>query len=101
MQTNDRAIPAKVLVELYAPTLDYRNDALLPSHMTVANLRIGLLRLLREKERRFFKATNIMIFHNGKQLKDNDTLASLGIWDGSILELEITIKQNLHQFDPF
>ena len=81
-------IPEKILVELVLPDLDLRSDAELPSRMPVASLRKGLLALLKEKfPRRFSKVADITVAYRGQKLPDDATLASVGIWDGSTLEL--------------
>lgn len=91
--SNAHPIPEKVIVELQLPDMDYQRDALLPSQMPISEIKVGLLRLLREREpKRFSKLGGISLSYCGKQLYDDATLASLGIWDGSILILGKTSK---------
>lgn len=92
MSVNTRMVPEKILVELKATILDYQKDALLPSQMKISDIRKGLLRLLRAKEKRFSKVQELSIDYNRERLPDEKTLAECGIWDGSILELQITTK---------
>ena len=101
MSSNTYTIPEKILVELHSPVLDFRTDTLLPSRMPISSIRKGLLKLLRAKERRFFKTTDIVIYYKGNRLQDEATLASLGIWDGSILELAVTTKSALDSFNHY
>ena len=68
--------------------LDFRRDAELPTQMPIEDVREGLLRLLREREpKKFSKIKGITIAFRGKQLPDDTTLAAVGAWDGSKLEL--------------
>lgn len=85
---NPHPVPDLIWVELRLPDMDYQRDALLPSQMPISEIKVGLLRLLRECEpKRFSKLGGISISYCGKQLPDNVTLASQGIWDGSVLVL--------------
>lgn len=88
MKTVDERIPEKVIVELVLADIDFRRDAELPTQMPIRNLREGLLVLLREREpKKFSKVNGITISFREKRLPDNTTLAAVGAWDGSILEL--------------
>ena len=91
---NPHPVPDSVWVELSFPDMDYHRDALLPSQMPVSKLKEGLLKLLKEREaKRFSKVTGISIFYQGELLPNDATLASQGIWDGSILVLEVRRKK--------
>lgn len=88
MKKGSARIPEKVIVELILADLDFRRDAELPTQMPIEDIREGLLTLLREREpKKFSKIKGITIAFRGKQLPDDTTLAAVGAWDGSTLEL--------------
>lgn len=90
-------IPEKAIVTVQAPEWGYAADVELPVNMPLHQLRIGLLRLLREKAPRLFsRAAEICLLYNGKTLDDDrQTLASLGIWEGSILTLKLALSDEI------
>lgn len=96
---NPHPVPNSIWVELCLPDMDYRRDALLPSQMPISEIKIGLLRLLKGCEpKRFSKLSGISISYYGEQLPDDVTLASRGIWDGSVLVLGKTSTSSFASF---
>ena len=86
--SGDRKIPEKVIVCLQDSVRNYRTDAELPSQMLIPDLRKGILALLKEYEPgKYAACTEISLSFNGSSLRDSQTLASQGIWDGSVLEI--------------
>lgn len=90
-------IPEKAIVTVQAPEWGFSADVELPVNMPLYQLRIGLLRLLREKTPRLFsRAAEIKLIYNGKMLDDDrKTLASLGIWEGSVLTLKLVLSDEI------
>lgn len=79
--------PEKVLLCLRDREHDYKTDVELGADMFVSELKTGLLRLLKRWESACYgSCTSLTLYYNGRQLKDNETPASLGIWDGSELQ---------------
>lgn len=96
---NPHPVPDFIWVELQLPDMDYQRDAILPSQMPISELKAGLLKLLKECEpKRFSKLRSISISYCGNQLPDDETLASQGIWDGSVLVLG---KTSISSFASF
>ena len=92
--SNPYPIPDSVWVELRLPDMDYQRDAALPTQIPVSKIKNGLLKLLKEREsNRFSKVDGLSIFYQGELLPDDVTFASQGIWDGSILVLEVARKK--------
>ena len=83
--------PPKVIISLKDTTLDYSSDVELPSEMPIKDLSTGLIRLLRTYEpRKYAGCTSVDLWFGDEKLKDEQTLASIGAWDGSELTLRVT-----------
>lgn len=92
--SNPHPVPDSVWVELCQPDMDYQRDAVLPTQIPISKVKDGLLKLLKEREsKRFSKVERLSIFYQGELLPDDVTFASQGIWDGSILVLEVARKK--------
>lgn len=80
--------PEKVIVALLDRENGFQSDAELPCHMLVSDLSVGLLRLLQAKEPgRYAGCTRIDLWIGDRKLSGNQTLASVGAWDGTLLVL--------------
>lgn len=84
------AIPEKVIVSVMDASSGREYDMELPSQMTIKTLAQGISR--------FFQISGLLrgsmevkhdIWYNDRKLRDNETLSSVGIWDGS----KITIRE--------
>ena len=86
-------IPETVLVCLIDERKNYKVDAELPSQMPGSELKTGLLRLLKKNEERLYlNSDSLIIRYNGSVLGDQETLASVGAWDGSELYLDSSYR---------
>lgn len=89
MKKRNIKIPEKVIVDLVLFDMDFQRDAEIPTQMLIGDVRKGLLVLLREREpKKFSKVTDIALSFRGNKLADETTLAEVGAWDGSTIELE-------------
>ena len=82
------AIPEKVLVSVRDASSGREYDMELPSQMTIKMLAQGISR--------FFQISGLLrgsreiqheIWYNDRKLRDNETLSSVGIWDGSTITI--------------
>lgn len=90
-------IPEKVIVCLTDEEKKFSCDAELPTSMRVKDLRLGLFRLLSECEPNYYaRCKGLRLSLNGEPLPDNQTLASVGAWDGT--RLSIHAIQALHDY---
>ncbi len=71
-------------------TFEEKLDMELPSFMPWKELSKKILECLKEsKSDKYAFYYYLYAKHNGRKFTDMDTLASLGIWDGSIIECEV------------
>lgn len=83
-------IPDKVLVSVTDAESGISWDMELPTQMPAKELALGISRFLRENGKMPFRSSaGDRIWFHDRRLLDDDTLASLEIWDGS----EITIHK--------
>ena len=81
-------IPERVLVSLQDRESGFQSDAELPSHMPASKLSVGLLRLLQSHEPgRYSGCTKLDIWIGDRKLSNDQTLASVGAWDGTVLAI--------------
>lgn len=79
--------PERLLLSLRDQSSNFASDAELPADMEISRLSVGLLRLLRQYEgSRYGHCTTLTLYHEGRELQNGETLASLGLWDGSELQ---------------
>ena len=87
-------IPSSVLVTITDIANNYKSDFELPSQMLIKDLTMGILRLLREFEpKKYAGRTSVDLWVGEKKLKDDQTLASAGVWDGSEITLHFPGKR--------
>lgn len=89
-------IPQKVLVSVVDEKSHFFSDMELPTNMPISDLSRGILILLREYEpKKYFNCSFANLWVGDIKLKDTQTLASAGVWDGSTIRLKIsTLKIN-------
>lgn len=81
-------IPSKVLVSMTDNKNRYATDIELPSQMRINELTKGILRLLKEFEPTIYSGyDSAELWVDNLKLRDDQTLASAGIWDGSEISL--------------
>lgn len=81
--------PESFIVTLRTPTGGFEGDYELPANLPAERLIQLLLESLAQQEpRRFGSWQGLGLAWNGQKLRDGDTLADWGIWDGSILTIE-------------
>lgn len=80
--------PNQVVVTLQVESGQYAADYELPATLPVSKLSDLLLSVLVQQHPQLFgRWKRLRFIWNGAALKGNDTLAALGIWDGSILHI--------------
>ena len=78
----------KVIVTLKYSDGNLLGDFELPANCVAAELETVLASALSEAfPERFSGAERVYLSANGKKLSDNETLASRGLWDGSVVEI--------------
>ncbi len=86
-------IPTSVLVTITDRANNYSSDFELPSQMLIKDLAMGVIRLLREDEpRKYAGKSTVDLWVGDEKLRDNQTLASSGVWDGSEISLHFPVK---------
>ena len=75
-----------VTVRLKRPNLE--EDIRLPADSLFENWLPELTGVLNEYRRTHLNPRTLIVSYKGRELQSNDTLASLGAWDGSVLWLE-------------
>lgn len=87
-------IPKRVIVRVKDCEFeDFCQDFELPTRMPIRDLSKGILKLLKvygpngewDKESRYAKKISLSLFYNEIKLQNDQTLASVGIWDGSVI----------------
>lgn len=77
-----------VIVTAFFPSTGKKIDFELPAFLPVSELCPKLLETLKGMApQEYIRVHKIEIWWNGKKMKENDTLAAQGAWDGSILEI--------------
>jgi len=75
-----------VTVNISQPSATY--DMELPAFMCLDELKKKVVETLRLMDiRKFATVREIELFYNGQSLRNNETLAGYGIWDGSSIEI--------------
>lgn len=80
--------PENVIVTVRLKRLNLEADVRLSTDSVFANWLPELAGLLNQYHSTYLNPRTLTVSYNGKILCANDTLASLGAWDGSILWLE-------------
>lgn len=80
--------PENVIVTVRMKQLDLEADVRLSTDSAFENWLPELVGVLNQYRGTYLAPRTLTVSYNGKKLLPNDTLASLGIWDGSILWLE-------------
>ena len=80
--------PENVIVTVRMKSLNLEADVRLPADSVFENWLPELTWVLNQYRRTYFDPQTLAVFHNGRELQSDDSLASLGIWDGSVLWLE-------------
>ncbi len=87
-------IPSSVLVTISDKSSNYKSDFELPSQMFVKDLATGILRMLRTFEpRKYAGRVSVDLWVGETKLKDEQTLASAGVWDGSEITLHFPMRK--------
>ena len=80
--------PDKVIVSIADEENKFYADVELPTRMAIHNLSKGIVRLLREFEPlKYAGKTSANLWAGDTKLKEDQTLASAGVWDGSVVHL--------------
>jgi len=80
--------PENVIVTVRLKSRDLEADVRLPADSVFENWLPELTWVLNEFRRTYLDSRSLAVSYNGRELQSNDTLASLGAWDGSVLWLE-------------
>ena len=80
--------PENVIITVRSKSLKQEVDVRLPADSTVESWLPELAWVLNEYRRAHLDPCTLTVFYNGRKLRPNDTLASVGAWDGSVLWLE-------------
>lgn len=80
--------PENVIVTVRSRSFDLEEDVRLPADSVFENWLPELTWVLNQYRRTYLDPYALAVSYNGRKLQSNDTLASLGAWDGSVLWLE-------------
>ena len=80
--------PENVIVTVRMKSLDLEADVRLPADSVFENWLPELTWVLNQYRGTYLAPRTLVVSYNGRELETNDSLASLGIWDGSVLMLE-------------
>ena len=80
--------PENVIVTVRMKSLDLEADVRLPADSVFENWLPELIWVLNQYRSTYLDPRTLTVSNNGRKLQSNDSLASLGIWDGSVLLLE-------------
>jgi len=80
--------PENVIVTVRMKSLDLEADVRLPADSVFENWLPELTWVLNQYRSTYLDPRTLTVSHSGRKLQSNDSLASLGIWDGSVLLLE-------------
>lgn len=77
-----------VIVTVRMKSLNLEADVRLPTDSVFENWLPELTWILNQYRGTYLDPRTLVVSHNERVLEPNDSLASLGIWDGSVLLLE-------------
>ena len=80
--------PENVIVTVCSKRLNLEADIRLATDSTFENWLPELIWVLNEYCKTNLDPRTLTVSYNGRELRSNDTLASLCVWDGSVLWLE-------------
>lgn len=80
--------PENVIITVRLTRENLEADIRLPAAGMVKNWLPELTWVLNKYRNTYLEPRTLTISYNGRELRPNDTLASLGAWDGSVLMLE-------------
>ena len=80
--------PENIIVTVRLKLLNLEADVRLPSDSPFETWQPELIGVLNQYRGTYLNPVAVSVCYNGRELRAEDTLASLGIWDGSILCLE-------------
>ncbi len=80
--------PENVIVTVRLKGQNVEADIRLPTDSLFSHWLPELVAVLNQYCRTNLAARTLTVSYNGRELRSNDTLASLGAWDGSVLWLE-------------
>ena len=80
--------PENVIVTVRLKGLDLEADIRLPADSVLENWLPELAEVLNQYRRTYLDPRTLTVSYNGRELLPDDTLASLGDLDGSVLWLE-------------
>lgn len=80
--------PENVIVTVCQKKMSLEADVRLPADGYFENWLPELTKVLNQYYRIYLEPRKLRVIYNDVELKLNDTLASLGAWDGSVLWLE-------------
>lgn len=80
--------PENVIVTVRSRSFNLEEDVRLPADSLFENWLPELTWVLNQYRRTYLNPQTLIVSYNGRKLQANDTLASLGAWDGSVLWLE-------------
>lgn len=80
--------PENVIVTIRLKGQNLEADVRLPTESVFENWLPELTWVLNEYRKTHLDPRKLIVSYNGRTLHPNDTLASLGAWDGSVLWLE-------------
>lgn len=80
--------PENVIVTIRSRSFNLEEDVRLPADSMFENWLPELTWVLNQYRRTSLAPHLLTVSYNGRKLQANDTLASLGAWDGSVLLLE-------------
>jgi len=81
--------PENVIVTVRMKIQNLEADVRLPADSVFENWLPELTSVLNKHRRTYLDPHTLTVSYNGRKLQSNDTLASLGAWDGSVLWLEV------------
>ena len=80
--------PENVIVTVRLKWRNLEADVRLPTDSAFENWLPELTWVLNQYRKTYLDPRTLTVSYNGRKLQSNDTLASLGAWDGSVLWLE-------------
>lgn len=84
----EKNYPENVIVTVRSRSLNLEEDMRLPADSVFENWLPELAWVLNQYRRTYLDPHTLTVSYKGRKLQSNDTLASLGAWDGSVLWLE-------------
>lgn len=80
--------PENVIVTIRSNSLKSEEDVRLPADGVFEDWLPELIWVMNQYRGIYLDPQTLTVSYNGRKLQPNDTLASLGAWDGSVLWLE-------------